>query len=29
MAHDRRFRFAVELHEALPDSDLLDTFREL
>ena len=29
MAHDRRFRFAVELHEPLPDSNLLDTFREL
>ena len=29
MAHARKFRFAVELHEPLPESTLLDTFREL
>jgi alkanesulfonate monooxygenase SsuD/methylene tetrahydromethanopterin reductase-like flavin-dependent oxidoreductase (luciferase family) len=29
MPHARRFRFGVELHDPLPESSLLDTFREL
>lgn len=29
MAHDRRFRFALELHEPLPGRSWLDSFREV